>query len=206
MVKRVIAPENLGNTFAFDETNKKIDVNTGTTLAVNSTTGAIDVKLDATAAQLIAFIEEYSDADVNLSTEVAANGDRLLHVTKEGAITNTINLSTFLVDLVLDDVEFINQVLTFKDNTGATRATVDLSTFLRAADVSGIAGINVSESNGQIIINAVADPSNNKLFITPAGLKVNPADVAVEDAFGTVLFYAESNGVPLSAPTPPPGS
>ena len=194
MVKRVIAPSNLGNTFAFDEVNKKIDVNTGTTLAVNGTTGVIDVKLDASAAQLIAFIEEYSDADVDLTTEVAANGDRLLHVTKEGAITNTINLSSFLIDLVLDDVEFTNQVLTFKDNQGTVRATVDLSTFLRAADVSGSDSVTVSEAGGQITVTARIATGANSLRTTAAGLVVDPADVLVEDAFGTALYYAYSTG------------
>ena len=192
MVKRVIAPSNLGNTFAFDEVNKKIDVNTGSTLAVNS--GVIDVKLDATATQLIAFIEEYSDANVDLSTEVDANGDRLLHVTKEGAITNTINLSSFLVDLVLDDVEFTNQVLTFKDNEGTTRATVDLSVFLRAADVNGSDSVTVSEADGQITVTARIAAGANSLRTTANGLVVDPADVKVEDAFGETLYYAYSTG------------
>lgn len=123
---QIVAKDNLGQSFEFDEVAKKINVKTDDLTIGKNSSGALELK-----AQSMAFINAVRSAETktSLTSRVdSLTGNRIITFTDEDGASNEINLSSFLSDVSIAGGTLDGQVLRLTNED--SEIVIDLGVFI----------------------------------------------------------------------------
>lgn len=128
---QIIAKDNLGNSFEFDNVLRKINVKTDNQTIQRNSEGALELKTES-----VAFLQAVRSAETltSLSTRVdATSGNRILAYTDEQGLVSEVDLSSFLADVSVTGGVLEGQVL--KLTTDDSEIIIDLGVFITAEEL-----------------------------------------------------------------------